>query len=495
MNKPFSFLGILLVIVCCWSACKDDVASAGSGVLDADDEITVYVDTFPLRSMTDSCKAIVSRTDSFMLGEVETDYGLLRGAILTQLACPEGYHYPSGEQIKSLDVDSMFLFIYYDSWTGDATSPIAIDAYRMDKKTFNYSTEYMTDLNIKEYCSRQYPILTNRRIVVATEKLDSIQNSNGDYVPMLRLRVNEDFQNYFWSMQSFESQASFNEQFKGILLESSFGSSTMLNISGIALGVYFHFMYEKAGRDTLVRDMKAFYANSEVRTVNQLSYANKKQTIENLQKDSDTYNYIISPACAYTRMIFPMGQIVDTIIHKFAKENNSGDSVWYRRPYVNKAEVRIDVTNVYKGSESQKQRNDWLQPASYMLLIKESSMDRFFAKRELPTDTCALLSPLVQSVDADGEYIYYYTYDLSDFITAPLHASDKIDEVRSKIDKELRMMLVPVSVVSDASGSGISRYSAVRQQATMSATQIESAKNGTEFEIVYSGFTLPQKVE
>ena len=479
-------MGILLVIVCCWSACKDDVASAGSGVLDADDEITVYVDTFPLRSMTDSCKAIVSRTDSFMLGEVETDYGLLRGAILTQLACPEGYHYPSGEQIKSLDVDSMFLFIYYDSWTGDATSPIAIDAYRMDKKTFNYSTEYMTDLNIEEYCSRQYPILTNRRIVVATEKLDSIQNSNGDYVPMLRLRVNEDFQNYFWSMQSFESQASFNEQFKGILLESSFGSSTMLNISGIALGVYFHFMYEKAGRDTLVRDMKAFYANSEVRTVNQLSYANKKQTIENLQKDSDTYNYIISPACAYTRMIFPIKRISDTIMsHMTADIAGYTDTV--KRPYVNKAEVRIDVTNVYKGSESQKQRNDWLQPASYMLLIKESSMDRFFAKRELPTDTCALLSPLVQSVDADGEYIYYYTYDLSEFITNQLrHPTD---------EEDLKMMLVPVSVVADASGSGVSRYSAVRQQATMSATQIESAKNGTEFEIVYSGFSLPQEVE
>ena len=468
MNKPFSFLGILLVIVCCWSACKDDVASAGSGVLDADDEITVYVDTFPLRSMTDSCKAIVSRTDSFMLGEVETDYGLLRGAILTQLACPEGYHYPSGEQIKSLDVDSMFLFIYYDSWTGDATSPIAIDAYRMDKKTFNYSTEYMTDLNIEEYCSRQYPILTNRRIVVATEKLDSIQNSNGDYVPMLRLRVNEDFQNYFWSMQSFESQASFNEQFKGILLESSFGSSTMLNISGIALGVYFHFMYEKAGRDTLVRDMKAFYANSEVRTVNQLSYANKKQTIENLQKDSDTYNYIISPACAYTRMIFPIKRISDTIM-----SHMTADIAGY--------------TDTVKRSESQKQRNDWLQPASYMLLIKESSMDRFFAKRELPTDTCALLSPLVQSVDADGEYIYYYTYDLSEFITNQLrHPTD---------EEDLKMMLVPVSVVADASGSGVSRYSAVRQQATMSATQIESAKNGTEFEIVYSGFSLPQEVE
>ena len=114
-------------------------------------------------------------------------------------------------------------------------------------------------------------------------------------------------------------------------------------------------------------------------------------------------------------------------------------------------------------------------------------MDRFFAKRELPTDTCALLSPLVQSVDADGEYIDYYTYDLSEFITNQLrHPTD---------EEDLKMMLVPVSVVADASGSGVSRYSAVRQQATLSATQIESAKNGTEFEIVYSGFSLPQEVE
>ena len=488
MNKPVSFLGILLVIVCCWSACKDDVASAGSGVLDADDEITVYVDTFPLRSMIDSCKAIVSRADSFLLGEVETDYGLLRGAVLTQLACPEGYSYPSGPQIKELDVDSMFLFIYYDSWVGDATSPIALDAYRMDRGTFKNSAEYKTDLNIDEFCSREdsTAILSNRRIVVATEKLDSVQNSNGDYVPMLRLRVNEKFQKDFWAIQSFESQASFNQQFKGLLLETSFGSSTMLNISGIALGVYFHFKYEKAGRDTLVKDMKAFYANSEVRTVNQLTYINKKQTIENLQKDSDTYNYIISPACAYTRMIFPIKRISDTIMsHMTADIAGQKDTI--KRPYVNKAEVRIDVTNVYKGSASEKQRNDWLQPANYMLLIKESSMDRFFEKRELPTDTCALLSPLVQSTDADGEYIYYYTYDLSEFITNQLrHPTD---------EEELKMMLVPVTVVADASGSGISRYSAVRHQVTMSATQIESAKNGTEFEIVYSGFALPLEVE
>lgn len=477
MNKRIALLGFLFAIVCCWTACRGDVTSAGSGVLDEDDEIVVYVDTFPLVSMIDSCKAIVSQADSFLLGEIETDYGTLRGSVLTQLACPDGYSYPANAM-----VDSMFLFVYYDSWIGDANAALAVDVYQMDKATFNYSTAYPTDLNIDDYCSRDIPILTNRRIVVANEKLDSIQNDDGDYVPVLRMRVNEEFQNYFWSIQSFESQETFNQQFKGLLLESSFGSSTMLNISTIALGVYYHFSYSKAGKDTTVNDMKAFYANAEVRTVNQLTYEDKEQTIENLKKDSDTYNYIIAPACVYTRVVFPLGRITDSIMgHMTEIINDETDTI--RRPYVNKAEVRIDVTNVYKGSASQKQRNDWLQPASYMLLIKESSMERFFANKELPTDTCALLSPLVHTTGSSGEALYYYTYDLSDFITNQLRQQTDIDQ--------LQMMLVPVSLNAASSSTSVSSYSSVRQQETMSVTQIESAKNGTQFEIVYSGFTLP----
>ena len=310
-------MSVLFVLLCCWTACRDDVTSAGSGVLDKDDAIVVYVDTFPLVSMIDSCKAIVSQADSFLLGEIETDYGTLRGSILTQLACPDGYSYPS-----NAEVDSMFLFVYYNTWTGDPNAALAVDVYQMDKATFNYSTSYSTDLNIADYCTKEKPILTNRRIVVATEKLDSIQNSEGDYIPMLRMRVNEEFQNYFWSIQSFENQETFNKQFMGLLLESSFGSSTMLNISTIALGVYYHFSYSKAGRDTTVNDMKAFYANAEVRTVNQLTYEDKDLTIEELKKDSDTYNYIISPACVYTRVVLPLGRITDSIMSHMTGEIN-----------------------------------------------------------------------------------------------------------------------------------------------------------------------------
>ena len=468
MNKRFALIGVLVAIACVWSACKNDETNIGEGVLEDHDKIIVLCDTFKFTSEIDSCEAIISQADSFLLGELETDYGLLHASILTQLACPEGYSYPPDFTVDS--VDSICLFMYYSSWSGSANSPMAINAYMMDKETFRYSQTYATDLNIEDYCSRDKSILTNHRIVLASEKLDSIRDENGKYIPMLRMKVNDDFMQYFASITSFTTQEEFNKQFKGLLIESSFGSSTMLNISDIALGVYYRLGYKKAGKDTVVHDMKAFYANSEVRTVNHLYYQDKEEWIESLQQDSNTYNYIIAPAGVYTRLRFPIKRIADVIEEK----------TFLKRPYVNKAAVRVRIENDYILQDNSR-KGGWLAPASHMLLIREESMPRFFVFRELPTDTCALLGQLTQGVDSAGNNIYYYDYDMSDFLTRELRQRTEFG------DTILNMLLVPVSIETVA-GSTTGAVSSVRQEQTMSATKIRSAKNGMQLEIVYSGF-------
>ena len=478
MNRRFAGIGLwLMLAVCFMTACKDDSSSAGEAVLNEEDAIVVMADTFPLTSIVENSGSIIGQSDSCLLGEIETDFGLLRASILAQLACPEGYAYPAGAT-----VDSICLYLYYSSWVGNGYSPLAINAYMMDKKTFSYYGTYPSDLKVEDYCSRDKSILTNRRIVVASEKLDSIQDEDGKYVPMLRMRVNDDFKDYFWSIQSFESQETFNQLFKGLLIESSFGSSTMLNVSDVALGVFYSFTYSKAGRDTTVHDMKAFYANSEVRSVNHLQYQDKDALVEELRQDSDTYNYIIAPAGVHTRITFPMGRIADSIM-----EHMATDGRITKRPYVNKAQVNIAVENVFQGSSSDITRDTWLQPSQYMLLVKEESAYRFFAKRELPSDTCALLSSLIQGTDSVGNNIYYYSYDMSDFLTNQLR--------QDALDEDLDMLLIPVTVNEGVTGVTASAYSAVRQQESMSATIIRSAKNGMKFEIVYCGFTIPKTAQ
>lgn len=483
MSKRIVFIVFLAAIMGLWTGCKDDVATTGQSVLDADDKIFVLADTFTISSVVDSCDAIISQADSFLLGEIETDYGTLRASILTQLACPEGYSYPADFAVDS--VDSICLFMYYSSWEGDPNSPIAVNAYLMDKQTFQYSGTYPTDLNISDYCSREKSILTNHRIVIASEKFDSIQNNDGTYSPMVRMRVNDDFMQEFASIRSFTDQKTFNEAFKGLLIETSFGSSTILNISDIALGVYYRFGYNKAGRDTVVHDFKAFYANSEVRTVNHLYYEDKKELVEKLQNDSDTYNYIIAPACVYTRLQFPLKEIADTIIQNM-RDPLTGDTVKW--PYVNKAEVRVSVENKFTGSTSDKTYNDWIQPASNMLLIREESLERFFVNRELPSDTCALLGTLTQGVDSVGDAIYYYSYDMSDFLTDRLHKILRENLYEENNNPTLNMLLVPVTIGTSTVSNSATAVTSVRQQQTVSATKIRSAKNGMKLEIVYSGF-------
>ena len=481
MNRLWVGIICLLTVVY-MTACKDDAANAGSSVLDADDAIIVLADTFPVRSAIDSYQSIVSQTDSFLLGEIETDYGLMCASLMTQLACPEGYAYPDGAVF-----DSICLFMYYSSWVGDGYSPLALNAYLMDRKTFNYSERYTTDISIDDYCSRTKSILVNHRIVVASEKLDSVADSNGKYVPMLCMRLNDDFTNAFTSIRSFDSQEAFNKQFYGLLLETSFGSSTVLNISDVALGVYYHFSYNKAGRDTTVSDMKAFYANSEVRTINHIEYRDKSEWVDSLQRDSNSYNYIIAPAGVYTRMTFPMGHMAEAIMGKLVVDSAMDEGTMkykYKNAYVNLAQVRVDVTNVFSGSSSEIQRNDWLQPAGYMLLIREESMERFFAEKELPSDTCALLSLLTQGTDSAGNSIYYYSYDISDLLTRQLRMMRTKQEVVS--DEELKMLLVPVTVTTASTSS--TSITSVKPQQTLSATQIRSAKNGMTLKLVYSGF-------
>ena len=464
MRKCLAFIGLFIRIACCLTACKDDVSTTGESILDPDDAIIVMADTFDIQSAVFSSEAITCQADSFLLGEMESKYGTLKASILTQLACPEGFRYPDGYV-----VDSICLFLYYSSWHGDANSPLAINAYMMDKQTFSYSNRYYSDLNINDYCTRDKSILTNRRIVVASEKRDSVQNDDGTYSPMVRMRVNDDFMAYFASITSFTDQETFNEQFKGLLLETSFGSSTVLNVTDVALGVYYHFSYNKSGRDTTVNDIKAFYANSEVRTVNHFEYLDKDEWVSELEQDSDTYNYIVAPAGVYTRLRIPMGLIADVINTKMPT----------KRPYVNKAEVRVYVENY--GTESG--RDAWLQPSQYMLLVREESAPRFFRKKELPTDTCALLSTLTTAVDSLGDNIYYYTYDMSDFLINQLRQDD-VDSIQ----ESLSMVLVPVTVSTSSTSYSSTTVSAVKEQQTMSATMIRSAKNGMRFEIVYSGF-------
>jgi hypothetical protein len=288
-----------------------------------------------------------------------------------------------------------------------------------------------------------------------------------------------DFFRRFSAIRKFTTQDEFNKQFKGLLLETDFGSATMLNVKDIAMGVYYHFSYDKAGRDTTVNDIKVFYANSEVRTVNRISYMDKDALLRNLANDSTRYNYIIGPAGVHTRISLPVRQMEQRMHQNLIETIFSTGDTLIKRPYVNQAELRVDVENVFSGSASTLTRNDWLQPAPYMLLVREASAERVLKGSEIPTDTCAIVGTLTQGTDSLGNPTYYYSYDLATLLTYELRK----DSTPAWLD----MRLVPVNVQT-ATTSSTTIISSVKEAQTLSATKIRSAASGLTLKMVYSGF-------
>ena len=474
-------LGILLAALCVVLAgCKDDSDTAGSSALEDKDGIRVKADTFAVQSALDLCQPVSLTPDSFLLGECDTRFGTVKADILTQLACPEGFEYPSAE---TAEVDSVCLFLYYNSWYGDGKAPLGITVYELDRATLNYNDRYPSDTTLSDFCSLadSTHISAISRIIIATEPTDSVYSSSlGKYVPFVRVKLTDEFARRFFRIRSFTSQEDFQQQFKGLYITTDFGGGTVLYVSDISMAVYYHFTYPAGatGTDTTLTDIKAFYANSEVKQVNRYLYPDREQIISQLNAVQDT-NFIVSPANIYTRLTLRMDSILQTI------ERRLGDSRDYR-VYVNRANLTLDV--LYDADKaSSRPRDNWDTPATYMLLVKEDYMETFFAKNLLPSDTAAILATLTAATDSLANVSYSYTYDLSTLLTNQLRSDNPVDEVT--------FMLVPVAVTT-ASSSSSATITAVKQLQTISATCLRSADNPVDpmdIEMVYAAFNKDRR--
>lgn len=473
--KSSWIVGIVSIFLVVLSSCENNMAGAGSSILSDKDDIQVKSDTFGVVSALDSCAAITLTPDSFLLGECDTHFGTIKADILTQLACPEGFKYPdsleltSGKMPTQLQVDSVCLYLYYKNWYGDGNSPLGITVHEMDRQTLLDYEKYGSDMNVEDYCSldENSLITTESVIVVPTACPDSsYSNELEEDIPTIRIKLSDDFAQRFFKIKEFPSQTEFNDLFKGLYISTDFGGSNVLYIRDINMTVFYHFDVQ----DTTMYDTKSFYVNEEVRQVNRYIYPNRTDIMHHYAQIVDT-NYIVSPANIYTKLSIRIDSIKERINTQLGSDKDS------YRVYVNKASLKVDV--LYSDSLTDRPRDNWSSPASYMMLIKANRLESFFAKNELPSDSVAIIASLSATTDSLGCTMYGYTYDLSSLLTQQIRSQEEIET--------LDFTLVPVSIESNTNGNII----AVRQLQTISATCIRSANNmidPMDIEMVYAGF-------
>lgn len=462
MGWRMRLFGCVVVCLCSLGGCKDKETSTGSGVLSEEDGVVVFSDTFPLRSSVVDYPAILSVPDSLMLGELETNGLVYKCDILTQLACPLGFEYPQGAT-----VDSAYLVFAYETYFGDANSPIYVSANFLDKNRLFYDRLYLSDIDVRDYCSMADStyIFERDRLIIPSQKKDSIalvrtinntvQEIN---IASVRIKLNDAFTKKLFSCRDFSSQEAFNEQLKGLYITTSLGSSAVLNVKSMAVELFYKFSYRRndTQEDTTVTDIKYFPVNTEVKQINCFQVLNGETYLDSVQRSQTKYNYITSPVGVYTKLHVPMRHLQQQILSK----------IGHKRPYVNMARIRMKTTfdrNV-TGKES------WVKLPTFLVMMVDTLMDTYFGKNTLFTTTD------FGSLDTTGNY----TFRLDNFLTSQLR--DSINE------DTLRLCLIPVE---GSYGSSTSILTKIKQKQTLSSITVPSADNDSTplmLEVVYSGF-------
>jgi hypothetical protein len=459
-SYPLILLFLLSLFV---YSCSDNLANVGSGIQPSSDQIKIGTDTFHVTTEDVFVDFMNSRPDSFLLGAFyDTKFGSTQADILAQVNCPEGFKFPSNAV-----ADSAAVVMYYKTWFGSKYSLLDVNIYEMNKGTFNYTSLYSTNLDLTAYTDRSVKL--GEKIFSAKDAAPIRADSTA-----IRFKLSNDFVKRFFDDSHYSSTKTFLDFFKGLYITANYGSATLLNVSQIDLRYYYHYTYTTKninGGDSIAtrNTYLVFPANSEVRQVNRFQHNDRASVVQH----RDSVNYIASPANLQTRVNIPLNRIQQHI--------NKGISG--KKLTVNSALLKVEVTET--------ELDTALHPVvKYILLVKESAKNRFFNKREFPSDTCAVRGDYTSTqIGTTGVYRHYYTFNIANLIVRELKNAAESGTLPAE---NLKMLLVPIKIATTtSSSSGVTSYVSVKEDYLMSAVTIRSGRNAyspMRINVVYSGF-------
>ena len=461
-NRFLMLIASLMIII---TSCNDsNLTDIGSNIQPPGDKILVAADTFSIISENYPIEFMYSRPDSFLLGTFyDQKYGTVHADIFAQVEHPKNHVYQ-----PNTTPDSILLVMQYQKYFGDKHSPMHVSVYEMNKDTtFRYLTPYATNLNPDVYVDKSVA-----SALIGEKTFTAVDASGEQDSTYVTIKLSNEFMQRFTNVSPdiYTDESKFLKFFNGLFITTDFGSASMLYVRQIDMIYYHSYTYttkDVSGQDSLVKVNVSvtFPANSRVRQVNRFLHPDKNNIINQLENQTDQVHHISSPANIYTRVSLPI---------KRMQQRMEGNGL---RLAINNAKLRIDINNLNE--------ENYAQPIpSSILLIRESSLERFFTKREFPSDTCAILGTYAYEKNSEtGEYNYYYTFDISGLIA---HEFKQAKTNEKTPPEKTNFLLVPVRLKTSNN-----TVTDVSQQFLLNAVTIcggNHPQKPIKAHVVYSGF-------
>ncbi len=365
MNK-FSLLSLGVLAMASVTSCEED-SSTGSSLVQ--DEVEIIMDsTFTVTGRPVSNDLVQSRTVLQLLGSLKAEgYGTLTSDVVCQYM-PASVIDTFGVKAEYIDSVKLILTMYKDGFAGDSIAPMGLKVYELNRQLPSpiYSdfdpTGYYDSAN--PIASASYSGLIDGADHVAADESGNIYKDIMVTLPKeFGVRL---FNRYKESPNTFSTPQAFAEWFPGFYIANSFGSGRVTRISSNMVNVYYRSVHKIADttnpRDTTLYHVGSYLAvTPEVLTNNNISYT-MSPDLKEMADNGETV--IVGPTGYDVEFTFPAREILQRY-----NEDSGALAV------INSLTFSVPVKDI--------ENNYGLTPPPYILMVKKSDKDKFFAKSQV----------------------------------------------------------------------------------------------------------------
>lgn len=404
----------------------DDENNVGGAITPG--KVTIEVDSlFTVSGRSIRSPKFDSSVSDLLIGRLSAaEYGELQASFTGQLMPAAELSIP--DTIPLEDVSGMTLRFSFTkgSFTGDTLAPQQLTVYPLTRQlpsdldnTFD-PTGYYDASNA----------LGSASYTASTLGLSSKSTGSGCVnVPLNPQFARRVVEQYRTNPSIFQWPQTFAQYFPGIYVRSSFGRGLVLNFNNTEFITYYHYTRKvnvvengvSVSRDSVFTDSTTLFAISpEVLSANLLRIEPAQSIAARIQQGQQILQ---SPAGYNVEIDFPAQAILD----KYLTDN-------FNLGVINTLTYTVSATTV---------ENDYgITPPPYLLMIKSSKMEEFFALDKIPEedDTEAFWA----AYDSDtGQYVFE---SLRPYIVSLMKEGTEVKE------EDTKFTLVPVSISTELVG-------------------------------------------
>lgn len=421
------FLTSLILIAC-------EANEIGTEIQPTEDKLSVRTDSFSVSATSALINSRYSESDKLLLGNYDDPiYG---GARLDFLA---EFRYLNADFPSTAKATSTKLVLYYKTFFGDSTAVQEAIVYQLNKP-LEFETNYSTDINLEEYCDKS--VILGKQVYVAYDPTipDSVKDEE-DFCNTVKIDLPISIAEKIISDRSVtQSQENFLNLLKGVYVTNEYTGQVVLNVDSVNLEVAYDYVPEANKPDSIVNEVRVYPVNKETTGVLRISNIKAPE----VEKMPDSLLYLSSYVGMVPKLEFPIDRIKEKLGY------NKGDII-----SINNMSLVLEEALCADSLLTE------LDVPAYLLLIRESDMEKFFTQSLYPAEGInTVLGVYENKIRA------YRFNNIADYLHTILYEDTKETEINP-------FYILPVTGATDIEGTD----AVVRHQFRPCGVRLRSYKN------------------